>query len=51
MGYTRIENLESIILVAMEDVTELDSVAGMLLSYADKIKERMQTQVGVQKEK
>lgn len=42
-----IENLESIILVAFEDVTELDAVAKMLFSYADKIKERMHTQVGI----
>jgi nitrogen-specific signal transduction histidine kinase len=44
-----IENLESIILVAFEDVTELDAVAQMLFSYADKIKERMQTHVGAVK--
>jgi hypothetical protein len=44
-----IENLESIILVAFEDVTELDAVAKMLFSYADKIKERMHTEVGYSK--
>lgn len=46
-----IENLESIILLAFEDVTELDAVAKMLFSYADKIKERMHTEVGRSKVK
>lgn len=44
-----IENLESIILVAFEDVIELDSLSKMLLSYANKITERMRTEVGVTK--
>jgi hypothetical protein len=35
--------------LAFEDVTELDAVAQMLFSYADKIKERMQTHVGAVK--